>query len=83
MPVLLVSSCAMESPHRFRPSLDVATHTRVWLGPESATEAEPKKRTLTNLYHTRPTWRQNAHAALDRAVWIDYSWTTRCHPGRR
>ena len=54
--------------------LDVATHTRAWLDPEGATEAEPKNRTLTNLYNTRPTLLQHAHAALDRAVWIAYGW---------
>ena len=74
MPLPLVSSCAMESPHRFRPYLDVATHPRAWLDPEGATEAEPKNRTLTNLYNTRPTLLQHAHAALDRAVWIAYGW---------
>ncbi len=74
MPLPLVSSCAMESPHRFRPYLDVATHIRAWLDPEGATEAEPEKRALTNLYNTRPTWLQHAHAALDRAVWITYGW---------
>ena len=68
MPVLLVSSCAMESPHRFRPILDVTTHTRNWLDPEGATGAELKKRTLTNLYNQRPAWLANAHADLDRAV---------------
>jgi hypothetical protein len=35
---------------------------------------ELKKRTLTNLYNQRPTWLQNAHAALDRAVWDAYGW---------
>ena len=45
-----------------------------WLNPEGATEAELKKRTLTNLYNQRPTWLQNAHAALDRAVWDAYGW---------
>jgi len=74
MPVLLVSSCAMVSPHRFRPTLDVTTHTRNWLDPDGATEAEFKKRTLTNLYNARPTWFQHAHAALDRAVWSAYGW---------
>jgi hypothetical protein len=33
-----------------------------------------KKRTLTNLYNTRPTWLQHAHARLDRAVWSAYNW---------
>lgn len=45
-----------------------------WLNPPDASEAELKKRTLTNLYNTRPTWLANAHAALDRAVWTAYGW---------
>jgi len=47
---------------------------RNWLDPEGATEAELKKRTLTNLYNARPQWLRNAHAALDRAVWDAYGW---------
>jgi len=47
---------------------------RAWLDPEGATEAELKKRTLTNLYNARPTWLANMHAALDRAVWAAYGW---------
>jgi hypothetical protein len=39
-----------------------------WLDPEGATEADLKKRTLTNLYNARPTWLQDAHADLDHAV---------------
>jgi hypothetical protein len=45
-----------------------------WLNPADAGEAELKKRTLTNLYNARPTWLDNAHAALDRAVWDAYGW---------
>ena len=41
---------------------------RRWLDPPDATEAELKKRTLTNLYNQRPTWLQTLHATLDRAV---------------
>jgi hypothetical protein len=52
-----------------------------WLNPEGATEAELKKRTLTNLYNQRPTWLQNAHAALDRAVWDAYGWPEDEVPG--
>ncbi len=37
-------------------------------------QAELKKRTLTNLYNQRPSWLQHAHAALDRAVWAAYGW---------
>lgn len=47
---------------------------RNWLDPEGATEAELKKRTLTNLYNQRPTWLQHAHARLNRAVWAAYGW---------
>src|SRR5699024_11573826 len=45
-----------------------------WLNPEGASAAELKKRTLTNLYNASPQWLQNAHAALDRAVWTAYGW---------
>ncbi len=45
-----------------------------WLDPPDLTEAELKKRTLTNLYNARPTWLANAHAALDRAVLDAYAW---------
>jgi len=47
---------------------------RNWLDPEGASEAELRKRTLTNLYNARPTWLQHAHAALDRTVWAAYDW---------
>ncbi len=47
---------------------------RNWLNPEGASEAELKKKTLTNLYNARPTWLANAHAALDRAVFSAYGW---------
>ena len=33
-----------------------------------------KKRTLTNLYNTRPQWLANAHDALDTAVAAAYGW---------
>jgi type II restriction/modification system DNA methylase subunit YeeA len=45
-----------------------------WLNPSDASEADLKKRTLTNLYNARPTWLANAHANLDRAVWTAYGW---------
>ena len=38
-------------------------------------EKELKKRTLTNLYNTRPQWLENAHATLDAAVAEAYGWT--------
>ena len=46
----------------------------MWLNPLGGTEAELKKRTLTNLYNARPMWLANLHAALDRAVWAAYGW---------
>jgi hypothetical protein len=45
-----------------------------WLNPPDTSEAELKKRTLTSLYNARPTWLDNAHTALDRAVLDAYGW---------
>jgi len=45
-----------------------------WLNPPGLDEAALAARTLTNLYNERPTWLQNAHAALDRAVLDAYGW---------
>jgi len=45
-----------------------------WLNPEGASEAELKKRTLTNLYNQRPTWLDLAHKTLDNAVLDAYAW---------
>jgi hypothetical protein len=45
-----------------------------WLNPPDAAEAELKKRTLTNLYNTRPAWLKAAHDTLDRAVWVAHGW---------
>jgi type II restriction/modification system DNA methylase subunit YeeA len=47
---------------------------RNWLNPEGASETDLKKRTLTNLYNDRPTWLQNAHDKLDKAVFVAYGW---------
>ena len=47
---------------------------RAWLDPPGASEAELKKRTLTNLYNARPTWLAQLHERLDRAVWAAYGW---------
>lgn len=54
---------------------------RAWLDPPGASEAELKKRTLTNLYNERPTWLRNLHARLDRAVWDAYGWPADEVPG--
>ena len=45
-----------------------------WLNPPDASDAELKKRTLTNLYNARPTWLDNAHRKLDAAVFAAYGW---------
>jgi hypothetical protein len=37
-------------------------------------DADLKKRTLTNLYNTRPAWLDLAHKALDQAVAVAYGW---------
>jgi type II restriction/modification system DNA methylase subunit YeeA len=46
-----------------------------WLNPQGMVGArELAKRTLTNLYNQRPTWLDNAHRALDEAVFAAYGW---------
>jgi len=45
-----------------------------WLNPDGASEADLKKRTLTNLYNQRPAWLDNAHRKLDQAVFAAYGW---------
>ena len=45
-----------------------------WLNPEGIGATELRRRTLTNLYNQRPTWMNNAHAALDSAVADAYGW---------
>ncbi len=45
-----------------------------WLNPPGASEAELKKRTLTNLYNQRPAWLDLAHKKLDAAVCDAYGW---------
>ena len=45
-----------------------------WLNPPGLSEAELKKRTLTNLYNQRPTWLDLAHRKLDQAVFAAYGW---------
>ena len=45
-----------------------------WLNPPDASEADLKKRTLTNLCNQRPTWLDNAHRRLDEAVFAAYGW---------
>jgi type II restriction/modification system DNA methylase subunit YeeA len=43
---------------------------------------ELNRRTLTNLYNTRPQWLVNAHAALDEAVADAYGWGEDWRTGR-
>ena len=42
---------------------------------DDAAAAELKRRTLTNLYNTRPAWLDMAHRRLDAAVAAAYGWT--------
>ena len=43
---------------------------------DDAASAQLKRRTLTNLYNTRPQWLVDAHATLDTAVAVAYGWTS-------
>lgn len=45
-----------------------------WLNEPGVEEAELKKRTLTNLYNTRPAWLDKLHVELDKAVHAAYGW---------
>jgi len=45
-----------------------------WLNPDGLSDAERKKRTITNLYNARPTWLDLAHKQLDAAVFAAYGW---------
>ncbi len=45
-----------------------------WLNAEGLSEAEKKRRTLTNLYNACPTWLDLAHKRLDEAVFAAYGW---------
>ena len=45
-----------------------------WLNPAGASGGELRKRTLTNLYNQRPSWLDQAHEQLDRAVYAAYGW---------
>ena len=47
-----------------------------WLNPPDVTPAELQKRTLTNLYNSRPAWLVNAHTDLNAAVFGAYENTT-------
>jgi len=53
---------------------DLVQKRDAWLNPPGATEAQLKKRTLTNLYNERPTWLHLAHRRLDEAVAAAYGW---------
>jgi type II restriction/modification system DNA methylase subunit YeeA len=53
---------------------ELVTLRDAWLNPSGASEAELKKRTLTNLYNQRPTWLEHVHQKLDEAVFAAYGW---------
>jgi type II restriction/modification system DNA methylase subunit YeeA len=53
---------------------DLVAKRDAWLNPPGASEADLKKRTLTNLYNQRFTWLDLAHQRLDRAVFDAYGW---------
>ena len=44
-------------------------------------ERELRKRTLTNLYNTRPAWLAHLHTTLDAAVFAAYGWAEAVAPG--
>lgn len=48
---------------------------RGWLFPKAASDADQRRRTLTNLYNEPPTWLRQTHESLDRAVYAAYRWS--------
>jgi len=56
---------------------DLVDKRDAWLNPADASATDLKKRTLTNLYNQNPTWLQDAHRKLDRAVLDAYGWPAR------
>ena len=55
-------------------SKELVAKRDAWLNPPGLSDAELKKRTLTNLYNQRPQWLQDAQGALDKAVLSAYGW---------
>ncbi|MCK9486642.1 MAG: class I SAM-dependent DNA methyltransferase [Dehalococcoidia bacterium] len=47
---------------------------------DEAAAKELKTRTLTNLYNARPTWLEDLHRDLDRAVFAAYGWPEATDP---
>lgn len=45
-----------------------------WLNADGLSDADKKKRTLTNLYNEPPTWLELAHKKIDDAVFAAYGW---------
>jgi type II restriction/modification system DNA methylase subunit YeeA len=84
------TTCFETYPFPWPPSKELADNSKVeaiaqaarelvqyrdnWLNPTGLSESELKKRTLTNLYNQRPTWLDNAHKKLDKAVLDAYGW---------
>jgi type II restriction/modification system DNA methylase subunit YeeA len=54
--------------------LTLDDYRRRWLDPEGINPADLKNRTLTKLYNQRPSWLDQAHNRLDRAVFAAYGW---------
>ena len=52
----------------------VPGHPRLSQPRDEKAATELKKRTLTNLYNSRPQWLENAHAVLDATVAEAYGW---------
>ncbi len=47
-----------------------------WLNPAGVNPAILQDRTMTGLYNRRPAWLNDAHEALDQAVFAAYGWPT-------
>jgi hypothetical protein len=61
--------------------MDVVAFQQTWIGASNLKEKTASQSHFNDLYNQRPTWLQNAHAALDRAVWDAYGWPEDEVPG--
>lgn len=74
-------SSLSESQRGHQAAIAVAARTldeqrEAWLNPAGVNPAILQDRTMTGLYNRRPAWLEDAHEALDMAVFAAYGWPT-------
>lgn len=80
-PLNAPDSSMSESQRGHQAAIAVAAKTlderrEAWLNPVGVNPAILQDRTMTGLYNRRPVWLDDAHEALDKAVFAAYGWAT-------